>query len=49
MLKETKEFPLNYSQRWTSLPFNISEKGKYIIELYNDNNIFIQSKTVDIY
>ncbi len=48
-LKDTKEFPLNYSQRWTILPFNISEKGKYIIELYNDNNIFIQSKTVDIY
>lgn len=48
-LKTTKEYDINYHQRWTTIPFNFSEKGKYIIELYSDKNIFIQNKIVDIY
>lgn len=47
-LIDTIEVELKPTQRWTSFPITIKDKGKYNVELFSDKAIFIQKKTVEV-
>ncbi|HUM51621.1 MAG TPA: hypothetical protein PK431_07375 [Chitinophagales bacterium] len=47
-LVETLTIDLKPTQRWTSFPINIKNKGKYSVELFSDKDIFIQKKSVEV-
>ncbi|MFN8283820.1 MAG: hypothetical protein U0U67_11440 [Chitinophagales bacterium] len=47
-LIETLNIDIKPTQRWTSFPVTLKNRGKYRVELYSDKGIFIQSKTVEI-
>ncbi len=47
-LIETLTIDLKPTQRWTSFPITIKNKGKYSVELFSDKDIFIQKKSVEV-
>lgn len=44
----TDVFFSEYNWQWTFLPLYLTDKGNYLVELYNEEDIFINSRKVEI-
>lgn len=41
-------YNINENWWWTFIPIYIKNKGKYLVEVYTNNDIFIQSKKIEV-
>ena len=44
----TDVFFTQYNWKWTFLDLYLQKKGKYLIELYNEEDVFINSRNLEL-
>ena len=43
-----RQFFTQYNWKWTFLDLYLQKKGKYLIELYNEEDVFINSRNLEL-